>query len=116
MIKKKLSSFANKSSIGRKTKAAYKKTIAEFYRRLTVKENQVMFESYRSSKYACSPKAIYEYMIENPEFDDYTFVWSFKNPAKYAWLVDKRTKLVKYRSWDYFKAAASSQSWEHKAT
>ena len=46
-----------------------------------------------------SPKAVYEYMLEDKRFTNYIFVWIFKEPEKYAFLQKNRnTYLVKYRS------------------
>lgn len=33
-----------------------------------------------------------------PDYDEYKFVWSFRNPDEYAFLQDQRTKVVKFRS------------------
>ena len=38
----------------------------------------VFFEAYGGRNYACSPRAIYEAMLDDPRFADCTFVWSFK--------------------------------------
>ena len=64
-----------------------------------VSPETVVFEAYNGKSYACSPKAVYEYMLEDKRFTNYIFVWIFKEPEKYAFLQKNRnTYLVKYRS------------------
>ena len=45
-------------------------------------EKLLVFGAYNGRSYACSPKAVYEYMISNPRFQDYRYVWFFDNPEK----------------------------------
>lgn len=69
-------------------------------------EKTVFFTSYFGRSYSCSPRAIYEYMINNPEYDDYKFVWVLWGGAenvdyeKYPQL--KRAKIVRQLSFEYF--------------
>ena len=56
----------------------------------------VIFGSYNGKSYACSPKAVYEYMLNEPAFNDYRFVWfltSLKNTA--FWLTTATPLLLK---------------------
>lgn len=46
---------------------------------LPTKDKMVVFESFMGRKYADSPKAIYEFMLDNHNFDDYEFIWCFKD-------------------------------------
>ena len=54
-----------------------------------VSPETVVFEAYNGKSYACSPKAVYEYMLEDKRFTNYIFVWIFKEPEKYAFLQKK---------------------------
>ena len=63
-----------------------------------IDEKKVYFQTFSGRGYSDSPKAMYEYMLHAPEYRDYTFVWSFKDPEKFAYLRNSRTKLVKFRS------------------
>lgn len=64
-----------------------------------INEKKVIFSAFSGRLYACSPKAIYEYMIQSPEFKDYTFVWAFTKPDQKQHLFhDSRTILVKFQS------------------
>lgn len=72
----------------------------------------VIFESFFAKKYACSPRAIYEYMLQNPEYNEYRFVWAFRKPDEYQWLEDNgRTTLVQYDSKRYFEYYAEAKYW-----
>ncbi|WP_078765663.1 CDP-glycerol glycerophosphotransferase family protein [Eubacterium uniforme] len=86
-------------------------------RALTPKKNIVFFESYQGKKYACNPKAIYEYMLNDERFKDYTFVWGFRDVSKYqndtiftskSKIGNHQVYLVKYESLLYFKYLAKA--------
>ena len=111
MIRKTLNKIAKKSKTANRAKESYKKSRDSYYKNRRVRNNQIMFESFRSSKYACSPKAIYEYMLNSPKYAEYNFVWSFKKPENYQHLLNERTKIVKYRSHKYYLEAAKSKYW-----
>lgn len=63
-----------------------------------VDEKKVYFQTFSGRGYSDSPKALFEYMHSSPEYADYHFVWSFREPEKYQFLSDERTSVVKYRS------------------
>ena len=72
----------------------------------------IIFCSFNGKSYSCSPKAIYEYMINNPEFEDYKFIWSFRNVEKYKFLENnKNTVIVKHLSKQYEKYLAQAKYW-----
>ena len=77
-----------------------------------INEKQIIFSAFQGRLYACSPKAIYEYMLTAPEFKDFTFIWAFNMPdSKRKFFSDGRTKLVKYNSEEFKKYLASSKYW-----
>lgn len=77
-----------------------------------IRDNVVVFMSFMGKKYADSPRAIYEYMLGNPEYDDYEFYWFFKEPDKYKFLENNsRTKVYKYNSDDHYKYYATAKYW-----
>lgn len=89
-----------------------KKMVLSCVREMKVNDKQIIFSSFQGRLYSCSPKAIYEYMISNPQFDDYKFIWAFNKPEqKQSLFTDGRTVLVKYNSKDFFKYLASSKYW-----
>ena len=64
----------------------------------------VIFESYMGRKFACSPKALYLEMLNNPKYESYHFIWAFKEPENFLQLKSERTELVKYGSKAYKRA------------
>lgn len=75
-------------------------------------EKLVVFSVFAGRKYACSPKAVYEYMIKSEQFKDYKFVWGFLKPdEKREMFNDSRTSVVKYYSKDYYEALAKAKYW-----
>lgn len=72
----------------------------------------VIFGSYNGKSYACSPKAVYEYMLNEPAFNDYRFVWFFDEPEKYSFLAHNRnTVVVKNRSKECEKYLHKAKYW-----
>ena len=64
-----------------------------------IDDKLVYFQTFSGRGYSDSPKAMYEYMRKAPEYKDYKFVWSFREPEKYRELLeDGRTELVKFRT------------------
>ncbi len=74
----------------------------------------IVFESFLGKQYGCSPKAIYNYILTDDRFKDYTFVWAFRS-ARLQELgeqfTDPRTVLVKYKSGDYYRYFAMAKYW-----
>lgn len=89
----------------KKVKYLYYKS---FYK---VNDKVILFEAFGGRNYTCSPKAIYEKMLEMDEFKDFKFVWSFVNPDKHEIKKDKRLVIVKSKSKDYFKYCSISKYW-----
>ncbi len=81
---------------------------------LTVKtrDDTVIFCAYNGKSYACSPKAIYEYMLSAPEYKDYKFIWIFKEPEKHKELAaDPHTRIVKYHTTECNRALRQAKYW-----
>ncbi|MEG0830373.1 MAG: CDP-glycerol glycerophosphotransferase family protein [Anaerovoracaceae bacterium] len=77
--------------------------------KIPVDPKLVVFESYMGRQYACTPKAVYEEMIKDPYFDDYKFVWFFKDPKKYTDVDSlKRANLVEYGKKEYLASYAKA--------
>lgn len=75
-------------------------------------ERAVFFESYNGASFACSPKAIYQAMVSDERFRDFTFIWAFREPERYRWMSsDRRTRLVRYKSLAYFRVLAATRYW-----
>lgn len=77
-----------------------------------VDEKTLLFCCFNGKSYSCSPKAIYEYMINNDEFKDYKFIWAFLDEKKYKNLEkNKNTSVVKIGAKEYKKYLAKAKYW-----
>lgn len=76
-----------------------------------IDEKKVYFQTFSGRGYSDSPKAMYEYMMKSPEYRDFHFVWSFKEPEKYSFLKNERTELVKFRTKADNKALRTAKYW-----
>ena len=75
-------------------------------------EKLIVFSTFNGKSYADSSKAIYEYMVNNPKFKDYKFVWGFKQPEKYSELKrNTNTIVVKQNSHEYEKYLVKAKYW-----
>lgn len=91
-----------------------KRRLFRYVRTLRVKTNSktVMFFSFKGKSYSCSPRAIYEYMLNDEKYKDFTFIWAFSNPEEFVELSKNRnTKLVEYGSKMYERLLAKSKYW-----
>lgn len=70
----------------------------------------VVFESFQGRSYSCSPKAIYEYMLSDPDFADYRYVWIFRDTSIHGDFPEN-TRLLKFDSDDSLKAYAQAGTW-----
>lgn len=76
---------------------------------IPVESNLFLFESYMGRQYACSPKAIYQEMIQDPRFRDCKFVWAFINTeAKREVPELQKAELVTYGSAEYYQYCAKA--------
>ena len=79
---------------------------------IKIDDKIIIFCSFNGTSYSCSPKAIYEYMVDNPLYSGYKFIWSFKNIENYKFLEKrKNTILVKHNTKEYKKYLAKSKYW-----
>lgn len=77
-----------------------------------VKPKTVLFISFNGKTYGCSPKAVYEYMLTDPAYDDWQFIWAFKNPEMHMYLEDNpRTRVIKYKGLEFDRTEATSEYW-----
>ena len=77
-----------------------------------VDDKTVIFVVYGGKAYACSPKAIYEYMVKEDKYKDYKYIWAFKDYEKYKFLeANNNTTVVKYNSKKYNKYLAQAKYW-----
>lgn len=77
-----------------------------------INPKKVIFEAYMGKKYACSPKALYQAMCRDPQYQDWELIWAFREPEKYREMEQEpHTKVVRYRSGEYYRAYASAKFW-----
>ena len=76
-----------------------------------IDEKKVYFQTFSGRRYSDSPKAMYLYMLNAPEYRDYHFVWSFREPERFAFLKNERTEIVKFRSRADNIALRTSKYW-----
>lgn len=81
----------------------------------TINNHLIIFEAYLGKRYACSPKAIYEAILQDKRFKDYEFIWAFEDPKSHQDTLPnaslKRTTLVTYGSKEYFKYYGQAKYW-----
>lgn len=69
-------------------------------------ENLVLISSFMGSKLNDSPKAMYDYIRANPEYDNLKCIWAFEHPEKYPEL-----DTVKIDTPAYFITALKAKYW-----
>jgi CDP-glycerol glycerophosphotransferase len=67
----------------------------------------ILFNSFGGAKFDDSPKAIYDYIKNNPKYDDYTLVWAIDDFS----LVDGKVNTIKNNSFKYFVTALKAKYW-----
>lgn len=79
---------------------------------IKVDEKTVIFYAFAGKSYACSPKAIYECMIQDKEYKNFNFIWAFIKPENYKFLEENiNTKVIKYGGKQYEKSLAKAKYW-----
>lgn len=81
------------------------KTIGLF---VSIDDKAILFSAH-SRKYNDSPKAIYEYLIANPEYADLKFYWAIEN--NYSIDIPGKYTIVKPDTFAYFKVALKCKYW-----
>jgi len=72
--------------------------------------NLIVFESFQGKHYTCSPKAMFEELLNDPAYAGYRFVWSFVNTKKHRYLLkNSRITLVKRGSEKYYDVMATAK-------
>jgi CDP-glycerol glycerophosphotransferase len=81
---------------------------AKVYDRLRVKKNTILYESRDGSSISDSPYALFKYMLEDPQYKEYTHIWSIKDAEALSIIMDKychypNVEFVKRNSKAYLK-------------
>ncbi len=118
-IKKKIKALSKKNyflknlmaKIETRRQNRYYKKLA---RTLPVDDKMIIFEAFFAKKYACSPKAIYEYMRSDPRYSDFKFVWVFRNPDApeiKELFKGQHVILLRYKTKKYYRFYARAKYW-----
>jgi len=68
----------------------------------------ILFNSYGGKKFDDSPRAIYQAMIQSPDFAGYDFVWAFMEPEQFDIPVGRK---IKADTFGYFLTALKARCW-----
>lgn len=71
-----------------------------------LKAGRVMLWAYNFKQYGCNPRYVAEYLVEH--YPDMEIYWVVRNGVK-SDNIDKRIKVVRFRSWEYLKLVASAE-------
>ena len=104
--------FFRKIQMNRREKRR-KNYYKENYMKFDVDDKLVLVESYQGRNFSCSPRAIYEYMINDEKYKDYKFIIPLRkvNDEIRDKFENDRTCVVKYRTKEYFNLIAQSKYW-----
>ena len=79
---------------------------------IKVDDKTIVFCTFNGKSYSCSPKALYEYMVNNDKYSDFKFIWGFKNVEQYKYLENnKNTSVIKLNTKQYIKYLAKAKYW-----
>lgn len=73
-----------------------------------IEPNLILFESFMGRQYACNPRGIYEDILVDERFKDFTFVWAFKDAEKRDSDFE-RTIYIEYKSKEYYEYCARAK-------
>lgn len=116
-LKKKIGEYGKKHPCFRKAwrRTLYLKRRLYYWwrsRKAVPDEKTIVFNSFNGKTYGCSPKAVYEYMISHEEFDDWNFIWAFKNAKKHKFLEkNPNTKVIRQTARIYERKLAKAKYW-----
>lgn len=116
-IKNKIRGFIKKHvfirKIARKVNFFFKKIKYDVItKKQKVNDKLIIFASFNGRSYCDSPKAIYNYLINSNEFNDYNFVWAFKNVEEHKFLEkNKNTKVINIKSNEFLKILGQAKYW-----
>lgn len=74
-------------------------------------DKTVIFEAFQGRSIACSPRALYMEMLDNSMYYDYKMIWSLRNTDREEILQNRRTEIVKFESFAYYRALARAKYW-----
>lgn len=81
-------------------------------KKISVDENLIIFACFNGKSYCDSPKALYEYMTQHKEFQNYRYTWAFEDVEAHNFLKkNNNTEIIDIKSKDYKKTLARAKYW-----
>lgn len=91
-----------------KNKLQYKITT----KKIEIDDKLVIFACFNGRSFCDSPKAMYNYLLNDEKYKDYHFVWAFREVEKHRFLENnKNTKVIDIQSKDFFKTLGKAKYW-----
>ena len=78
--------FPKSECIKRQLIYAKQNEYRRFAESVPTQENWIVFSSFAGGSYSCSPRAIYEYMLQSDDYRDFEFIWILKNIDDFQFL------------------------------
>lgn len=114
-LKKKVSGTLMGNPLGRKFMMKYRhevktKRYMKYFKDAVTDEKLIVFESFMGNRVGCSPKAIYDRLLENGA--DFHYAWIVRGREKYLYLEDNpNTEVVEYNSDREYELYAKAKFW-----
>ncbi|MDR3215111.1 MAG: CDP-glycerol glycerophosphotransferase family protein, partial [Bacilli bacterium] len=85
----------------------------KYVKLFAIDPNLIFLESYQGRNFSCSPKALYNEMINDPQYTNFKFIISLRNPSDdiIDYYDNDKTTIVKYRSDEYYQYLATAKYW-----
>ncbi len=75
-----------------------------------IDDHMVIFETFMGRQYGDNPRAIYEYMLSDPAFSDFRYVWVLNDPEKVSQFPKlQEARIVGLRSKGYYECYAQAK-------
>lgn len=104
--------------IRQRSRAMYYRKRGESYNAMAAAiptdEKAVVFECFGGRQFGCSPRAIYERMLEDSRFDDFNLIWAFKESELEKFADEpllQRAQFVKVGTDEYLETCARAKYW-----
>lgn len=87
---------------------------ARFYKSIPLKDKTVLYESFWGRGMVCGPYALFQHMINHPEYANFQHIWVLDNPREYTDLFQRfqsspNVRFVKYMSRQYLRELCQSK-------
>ena len=81
-------------------------------KKIEVDEKLIIFGCFNGRSYCDSPKAIYNYLINNDKYKEYQYVWAFNEVEEHKFLEDNQnTRVINIKSKEFYKVLGKAKYW-----